>query len=68
MQKVIEGTDTYHYPCKWTANHLRPGEVQADFGEADFYENGRLHHGHYLNLSFPYSNQGYFQLFKGENQ
>ena len=45
-----------------------PGEAQVDFGAADYYENGRRFEGHYLNLSFPYSNQGYFQLFKGENQ
>lgn len=53
--------------CYLPLEHI-PGEAQADFGEADFYENGRLHQGHYLNLSFPYSNQGYFQLFRGENQ
>lgn len=45
-----------------------PGEAQVDFGGADFYENGLFHTGHYLNISFPYSNQGYTQLFKGENQ
>jgi transposase len=45
-----------------------PGEAQGDFGEAQYYENGQLSGGKYLNLSFPYSNQGYFQLFKGENQ
>ncbi|GAB1476242.1 IS21 family transposase [Bacillota bacterium] len=45
-----------------------PGEAQVDFGEADFYENSHLYSGHYLNLSFPHSNQGYTQLFKGENQ
>lgn len=45
-----------------------PGEAQADFGDADFYEKSKLFHGKYLNLSFPYSNTGYFQLFKGENQ
>jgi transposase len=45
-----------------------PGEAQADFGEAEFYEDGQIYSGKYLNLSFPYSNQGYFQLFKGENQ
>lgn len=44
------------------------GEAQVDFGSADFYERGKLHSGKYLNVSFPYSNQGYFQLFKGENQ
>lgn len=44
------------------------GEAQVDFGEAQFYENGTLYDGHYLNLSFPYSNQGYLQMLKGENQ
>jgi transposase len=45
-----------------------PGEAQGDFGEAEYYENGQLCRGKYLNLSFPHSNQGYFQLFRGENQ
>ena len=46
----------------------RPGEAQVDFGYADFYENGKLHHeAKYLVLSFPYSNGGYFQLNCGEN-
>ena len=45
-----------------------PGEAQADFGTADFYENGKLHHeAKYLVLSFPYSNGGYLQLNYGEN-
>jgi transposase len=43
------------------------GEAQVDFGDAQFYENGVLHDGKYLNVSFPYSNQGYLQLFYGEN-
>jgi transposase len=45
-----------------------PGEAQADFGDADFYENGRHYRGKSLTLSFPHSNKGYTQLFKGENQ
>lgn len=46
----------------------RPGESQADFGYADFYENGKLHHeAKYLVLSFPYSNGGFLQLNYGEN-
>lgn len=46
-----------------------PGaEAQADFGAAQFIENGVLYDGHYLNLSFPLSNAGYLQLFKAENQ
>ena len=45
-----------------------PGEAQADFGYADFYEDGVLHHeAKYLVLSFPYSNAGYLQLNYGEN-
>ena len=39
-----------------------------DFGSAEFYERGKLCKGKYLNPSFPYSNKGYLQLFKGENQ
>lgn len=46
----------------------RPGEGQADFGTADFVENGKLYHeAKYLVLSFPYSNGGYLQLNYGEN-
>jgi transposase len=44
-----------------------PGEAQADFGDCQFYEKGRLYDGNYLNLSFPASNKGYLQVFKGEN-
>ena len=44
-----------------------PGESQGDFGSADFYENGRHYSGKYFVVSFPYSNQGYFQLNYGEN-
>jgi len=45
-----------------------PGEAQVDFGDARFVENGVTYDGQYLNISFPYSNAGYTQLFKGENQ
>ena len=44
-----------------------PGESQADFGSADFRENGTLYSGKYLIVSFPYSNGGYIQLNYGEN-
>ena len=44
-----------------------PGEAQADFGEAEFFEHDRRITGKYLNLSFPYSNAGYMQLGYGEN-
>ena len=46
----------------------KPGEAQADFGTADFREQGRLwEKAKYLVLSFPYSNGGYLQLNYGEN-
>jgi transposase len=44
-----------------------PGEAQVDFGEAVFIENGEKYEGYYLSMSFPYSNGGYVQLFKGQN-
>jgi len=43
------------------------GEAQCDFGDAQFIENGQIFNGHYLSLSYPYSNAGYSQLFKSEN-
>ena len=44
------------------------GEAQVDFGSATFIEKGVEYEGNYLNISFPYSNGGYTQLFKAENQ
>lgn len=45
-----------------------PGEAQADFGTADFIENGhRYKECKYLVLSFPFSNGGYLWLNYGEN-
>lgn len=45
----------------------KPGEAQVDFGEADFFERNIRIKGHYLNVSFPHSNGGHTQLFRGEN-
>lgn len=45
----------------------KPGEAQVDFGEADFIERGKLYHGYYLSVSFPNSNAGFLQLFKGQD-
>lgn len=42
------------------------GSAQADFGEADFYEEGLLVRKKYLTLSFPFSNDGLTQVFGGE--
>ena len=60
--------EIYQKPDSYLPLEHQPGEAQGDFGQAAFYENGRLYDGKYLDLSFPYSNHGYLQLFKGENQ
>lgn len=43
-----------------------PGEAQVDFGESDFYERSQLVRRKYLTVSFPYSNDGFSQVFGGE--
>lgn len=43
-----------------------PGYAQVDFGEADFYEDDHCVRRKYLTMSFPFSNDGYSQVFGGE--
>ena len=43
-----------------------PGCVQVDFGEADFNEDTDCVRKKYLTVSFPYSNNGFSQVFGGE--
>ena len=43
-----------------------PGCAQVDFGEADFNEDTDCVRRKYLTVSFPYSNDGYNQVFRGE--
>ena len=43
-----------------------PGSAQVDFGEADFNEDTKCVRRKYLTVSFPYSNDGYCQVFRGE--
>jgi len=43
-----------------------PGEAQVDFGEADFDVRGARQRLKYLTVSFPYSNNGFSQVFGGE--
>jgi len=61
-KELLEASDSY-LPLEHP-----PGEAQIDFGEAEFIERGQKYQGHYINVSFPYSNGGYMQLFKSENQ
>jgi len=63
-KKEIYGT---HHNEGYIPLEHKPGEAQCDFGTADYYENDTLIEGHHLNISFPQSNQGYPQLFPGEN-
>ena len=43
------------------------GEAQLDFGMAEFVENGIRYEGCYVAISFPHSNGGYIQAYKGTN-
>ncbi len=44
-----------------------PGEAQVDFGETDVYDaDGEKKACKFLCVTFPYSNAGYKQLFRGE--
>ena len=43
-----------------------PGSAQVDFGEADFNVNGVCRRMKYLTVSFPYSNDGFTQVFGDE--
>ena len=43
-----------------------PGTAQADFGDSDFIEAGKKARKKHLVLSFPYSNDGFVQVFSGE--
>jgi len=63
IRKEIEANPDSYLPLEHP-----PGEAQIDFGEARFIENGITYDGYYLNISYPYSNGGYAQLFKSPNQ
>ena len=43
-----------------------PGEAQVDFGQADVVLADLVTRLHFLCLTFPYSNAGYVQWFRGE--
>lgn len=46
-----------------------PGEAQVDFCQFFYYDNAKvLQEARKLTVSFPHSNAGYCQIFKGENQ
>ncbi|MGL5208360.1 IS21 family transposase [Cetobacterium sp.] len=44
------------------------GEMQVDFGAIQFWSKSELVNGFSLNVTFPFSNAGYLQIFRGENQ
>ncbi len=43
-----------------------PGTAQVDFGEADFNEDTTCVRRKFLTVSFPYSNDSFSQVFRGE--
>lgn len=43
-----------------------PGEAQVDFGDVDVRDRGQTRRNKSLTVSFPYSNDGFSQLFRGE--
>ena len=61
-KEIYGGSDECYLPLEH-----KPGEAQVDFGDTDYYENDTRIEGHHFNISFPNSNQGYTQLFPGEN-
>lgn len=61
-KKEIYNTDEFAMPLVH-----KPSEAQSDFGDSQYYERGVLKGGKHLNISFPHSNNGYVQLFPGEN-
>jgi transposase len=61
-KKILYGNKQFFLPLEH-----KPGEAQIDFGKAEFIENGTRYYGSYINVSFPFSNAGFMQLFKGEN-
>lgn len=62
-RQELYGESRFYVPLK----HI-PGEAQVDFGAAEFYEKLTRHKGYCLSISFPHSNGGYLQLFKGQNR
>ena len=45
------------------------GHAQADFGEFQYYDgDGKERKGYALTVAFPYSNNGYTQVFQAQNQ
>lgn len=62
-KKELYGPDEGYLPLEHP-----PGEAQVDFGKVVFNEKGQQVEGFELVISFPYSNGGYAQLLKGQNQ
>ena len=79
-EEFPEGTVSYRTVCRYVDAWQRTapttgtlelewhaGEAQVDFGQADIIENDQTVRIHFLCLTFPYSNAGYLQVFRGEN-
>lgn len=62
-KKELYGEEEGYLPLEHPA-----GEAQVDFGEIVMIEQGQKVKGYELILSLPYSNAGYPQIFRGQNQ
>lgn len=52
--QVKEFTVIYGKKAGYISLEHISGKAQADFGDVEYYENGRLYNGKYLNISFLY--------------
>ena len=58
-------SEVYYVSKEYAPLYHIPGEAQVDLGNCDFIENGIKYNGHYLVMSFPYSNIAFCQILKG---
>lgn len=66
VQRYVKQYNAYTRERQSLELEWNAGTAQVDFGEADFDENGVVARKKYLTVSFPYSNNGFCQVFGGE--
>lgn len=66
VQRYVKAIRHQERGDRYTELIWEPGTAQVDFGEADFMVRGERKRLKYLTVSFPYSNDGYVQIFGGE--
>ncbi|MFC4602056.1 IS21 family transposase [Cohnella hongkongensis] len=67
VQRYVRGLREARFQEGTLELEWRPGEMQVDFGEADYFDaTGEKRTCKFLCATFPYSNAGFTQLFGGE--